>query len=93
MINTVLATVIIYTLAGCPFCAKAKKLLDEKNIHYQEIEVDYEDIVKRKEVAALAEGRTTFPQIFINDKSIGGCDDLYKLDSEGRVDQLLSEKK
>lgn len=91
MINTVLATVIIYTLAGCPFCTKAKKLLDEKNVNYQEIEVDYEDTAKRKEVAILAEGRSTFPQIFINSKSIGGCDDLYKLDNEKKLTELLSK--
>jgi len=92
MLNTVLATVIIYTLAGCPFCAKAKKLLDEKNIHYQEIEVDYKDTVKRKEVTQLAEGRTTFPQIFINGKPIGGCDDLYALDDKDQLDEILSKK-
>lgn len=91
MLNTVLATVIIYTLANCPFCTKAKKLLKAKNLNYQEIEVDYKDIVQRQAIAKLAENRSTFPQIFINSKAIGGCDDLYKLDNEGKLAKLLSE--
>lgn len=82
-------TVIIYTLTYCPYCTKLKKLLDQKNIPYQEIIVDNYNDKQRLELQAKANGQRTLPQIFINDKHIGGCDALHKLEEEGKLDELV----
>ncbi|BFD45398.1 MAG: glutaredoxin 3 [Rickettsia endosymbiont of Sergentomyia squamirostris] len=82
-------TVIIYTLTYCPYCTKAKKLLNQKNIPYQEIIVDNYSDKQRLELQAKANGQRTLPQIFINDKHIGGCDALHKLEEEGKLDELV----
>jgi glutaredoxin 3 len=82
-------SVIIYTKSTCPYCHAAKKLLTEKQAAFEEI-----DILKHPDQRALmierAHGRTTVPQIFINDAHIGGCDDLYALDEQGKLDPLLA---
>lgn len=89
MNKTILHTIIIYTLAHCPYCIKAKALLDDKNVAYQEIEVsNFTDIEKNK-LIQKAGGKKTVPQIFIDNIHIGGCDALYELESEGRLDKLL----
>lgn len=80
--------VIIYTKSICPYCVKAKNLLDRKKIAYSEIDVASSDEI-RQEMIMKANGRMTVPQIFINDLHIGGCDDLYQLESEGKLDPLL----
>ncbi len=82
-------TVIIYTLTYCPYCTKVKKLLDQKNIPYQEIIVDNYSDKQRLELQAKANGQRTLPQIFINDKHIGGCDALHKLEEEDKLDELV----
>lgn len=79
--------VTIYSTKICPYCIKAKALLDRKQVSYQEIYVD-NDPTLREEMERLS-NRRTVPQIFINDKSIGGCDDLYSLESSGELDKLL----
>ncbi|WP_419419132.1 glutaredoxin 3 [Legionella sp. D16C41] len=84
-----MANVIIYTTEYCPYCRRAKQLLDSKNVSYKEIRVD-EEPGKREEMMAKS-GRRTVPQIFINDQAIGGCDDLHALESQGRLDQLLKD--
>jgi glutaredoxin 3 len=84
-----MAKVEIYTTAVCPYCVTAKQLLKQKNIAYIEIRVD-EDSVKRDEMIQRS-GRRTVPQIFINDKSIGGSDDLYALEKQGKLDDLLKQ--
>ncbi len=73
--------VIIYTTPVCPYCVRAKSLLKSKNITYTEIDVSDEN--EREKMIKLANGRRTVPQIFIDDKHIGGCDDLYALDKQG----------
>lgn len=82
--------VSIYTTAGCPYCIKAKRLLDEKGVEYHELHVD-----KNPELAVEAReksgGRRTVPQIFINDYNVGGCDELYALDKENKLDALLKD--
>lgn len=79
----------IYTKQTCPYCVRAKQLLDQKNVKYVEIRVD--ENPKDLEMMLLrAEGRRTVPQIFINDRGIGGCDDLYALNTAGKLDALLS---
>ncbi|NES65746.1 MAG: glutaredoxin 3 [Okeania sp. SIO2D1] len=78
----------IYTWLSCPFCIRAKALLDKKQVNYQEYAIDGDD-VEREKMTVRANGRRSLPQIFINDQHIGGCDELYGLESEGKLDQLL----
>ncbi|MGF1568482.1 MAG: glutaredoxin 3 [Nodosilinea sp.] len=82
------ATVEIYTWQTCPYCIRAKLLLWWKGVNFTEYKIDG-DGGARIRMAARAEGRRTVPQIFINDSPIGGCDDLYALDSAGQLDPLL----
>ncbi len=79
--------VVIYTTKICPYCVKAKRLFASKNISYTEIDV--ENAVEREKMLAKSHGKRTVPQIFINDKHIGGCDDLYKLEQEKKLDAML----
>lgn len=79
--------IVIYSSAYCPFCLKAKELLDSKGVTYTEITVDGHP-EKREEMIAKS-ARRTVPQIFINSQHIGGCDDLYALDQQGQLDKLL----
>ncbi|WP_354624598.1 glutaredoxin 3 [Psychromonas sp. MME2] len=83
-----MATVIIYTTAWCPYCIKAKKLLDDKQIEYTEINVSESDA--RAKMVALTGGRTV-PQLLINGQSTGGCDELYALERSGKLDELLQK--
>ncbi len=78
----------IYTWSTCPFCLRAKSLLNQKQIEFIEYCIDG-DNQARQEMSQRANGRTSLPQIFINDQHIGGCDDLYSLESEGKLDNLL----
>jgi glutaredoxin 3 len=82
-----MAKVIVYTKNNCPYCAWAKQLLDSKKIGFQEINVE-DDPAKRNEVERLS-GRRTLPQIFINDQSIGGYDDLSALVKSDKLNNLL----
>lgn len=82
--------IVIYTLSSCPFCIRAKELFDSKGIKYKEIVTDGNSEL-REEAKTLSGGKTTVPQIFINNVSIGGCDDLYAAEANGKLDQLLSE--
>ncbi len=78
----------IYTRDMCGFCARAKKLLKNKNIKFEEYNIWQED--KRKpEMIKRANGATSVPQIFINNDHIGGCDDLMALEKAGNLDKLL----
>ena len=86
-----MAKVIVYSADYCPYCVRAKDLLQRKGISFEEIHVD-EDPQKREEMIQKS-GRMTVPQIFINDKPIGGFDDLYALEKQGQLDQLLTEEK
>lgn len=82
-------TVEIYTWRSCPFCIRAKRLLDQKGIEYTEYAIDGDEAA-RSEMSKRADGRRSLPQIFINDHHVGGCDDLFALDTEGGVEPLLS---
>ena len=79
----------IYTKSFCPYCWRAKHLLDGKGIEYQEIAVDYGGQT-REQMIERANGRMTVPQIFIAGRHIGGCDDLVALEREGRLDELIA---
>ncbi len=81
----------IYTTAVCPYCIRAKALLEAKGVSYTEIRVD-QDPKRMKEAVSRSGGRMTVPQIFINGKHVGGCDDLVELDSNGTLDTLLSKE-
>jgi len=82
-----MANIEIYTKATCPFCHRAKALLDQKGVNYQEIPIDGD--ADMREVMIKRSGRTTVPQIFIDTQHIGGCDDLFALDGRGGLDPLL----
>lgn len=83
-----MAKIEIYTTSICPFCHAAKKLLTDKGADFLEISLTQEPHL-RDRMAERANGGRTVPQIFINDAHIGGCDDLYALDSKGELDPLL----
>lgn len=78
----------IYTWSSCPFCIQAKALLDHKGVEYTEYAIDGDEDA-RAEMSQRANGRRSLPQTFINDQHIGGCDDLYALDTQGKLDSLL----
>ena len=83
-----MAKIEIYTSRLCGFCARAKLLLEQKGLEYEEIDVD--DAPGQKELMVdRAKGAQTVPQIFINDVHIGGCDDLYGLEAEKQLEALL----
>jgi glutaredoxin 3 len=83
------ATVEIYTKASCGFCTRAKRMLEMKKIDYREIAVDRGG-APREEMIQRANGRSTVPQIFINGRHVGGCDDLMALEYDGKLDALLA---
>lgn len=82
------AKVEIYTWSMCPFCIRAKALLDKKGVDYTEYCIDGDETA-RAEMAERANGRRSLPQIFIDDQHVGGCDDIHALNSRGKLDSLL----
>ena len=78
----------IYTKFGCGYCARAKRLLDEKSVNYREHDITMSD-EKRQEMMKRAPQSRTVPQIFIDDAHIGGSDDLAALEKAGKLDELL----
>ncbi|HTD74259.1 MAG TPA: glutaredoxin 3 [Steroidobacteraceae bacterium] len=79
--------VTMYVSDWCPYCQRAKSLLAEKQIVFSEVNV--EDDVKFREEMMARSNRRTVPQIFIGDKHVGGCDELYALDHSGELDRLI----
>ena len=86
-----MANVEIYTKPTCPFCIRAKALLDQRSVAYQEIDVSNNPSLQQA-MAERADGRYTVPQIFIDNVGIGGCDDLHALDANGKLTLLLQPK-
>jgi glutaredoxin 3 len=82
--------ITIYTTRTCPYCRRAKDLLQKKNLPYTEISVDG-DPAARAQMTERAHGRSTVPQIFFGEHHVGGSDDLYELHYDGKLDQLLAE--
>jgi glutaredoxin 3 len=78
----------IYTKWGCPYCVRAKALLDAKGVAYEEHDVTMGG-PKRAEMLARAPGAATVPQVFVNDQALGGSDDIHALDRAGKLDPLL----
>ena len=87
--DSVLARVVMYGTRACPYCDAARRLLLKKGSHYDDIRVD-EHPELRVEMRARGGGHTV-PQIWINSRHIGGCDDLYALEATGELDRLLAE--
>lgn len=83
-----MAKVEIYTTPFCPYCSRAKALLGQKGVDFQEYDVSM-DYAEREKMRDRANGGHTVPQIFIDDQHIGGCDDMFALDRAGRLDPLL----
>ncbi len=82
-------TVEIYSKTTCSYCWRAKQLLKSKDVDYREIVIDFGG-PDRLAMIQRAHGRTTVPQIFIDGRHIGGCDDLFALERAGRLDQLIA---
>lgn len=83
-----MSKVEIYTWSSCPFCIRAKGLLNKKGVEYAEYCIDG-DSEAREEMTVRANGSRSLPQIFIDDQHIGGCDDIYALEFQGELDPLL----
>jgi glutaredoxin 3 len=83
------AIVEIYTKTFCPYCWRAKDLLEQKGIDYHEVAVDFGGAEKQTMIQR-ANGRTTVPQIFIRGRHIGGCDELMSLERVGKLDELVA---
>ena len=79
----------IYTKFGCPFCYRAKALLDSKGVEYVEYDISG-DAAKREEMTDRAPGARTVPQIFLGNVAIGGSDDLHALERSGKLDSMLT---
>lgn len=84
-----MSKITIYTTPICPYCSRAKSLLKRKGAQFEEIDV-FMDADARREMEDKAAGCHTVPQIFIGEKHVGGCDDLYALDAHGELDPLLA---
>ena len=83
-----MAKVEIYTWSTCPFCIRAKSLLESKDIAYTEYCIDGDEQAREK-MTTRANGSRTLPQIFINDNHVGGCSELYQLEANKELDPLL----
>ena len=79
----------IYTWQYCPFCIRAKSLLNKKNIDFIEYKIDGDESAREK-MSERSNGKRSLPQIFIDNNSIGGCDDLYSLEEENKLDSLIA---
>lgn len=80
--------IVVYCTPFCPYCIRAKMLLENKGIEFSELRVD-KDPALRGEMEQRS-GRTSVPQIFIDDFHVGGCDELYAMESEGKLDDFLT---
>lgn len=83
-----MAEIVIYTRKMCGFCSAAKKLLNKKGQSFREFDATFDAALKQEMIQKS--GRRTFPQIFINGTHVGGCDDLFALDSSGKLDKMLA---
>lgn len=81
-------SVVVYTQMMCGYCSSAKKLLKSKGVEFTEIDVTFKPSV-RKDMTEKAGGKTSTPQIFIGETHVGGCDELYAMEDDGKLDPLL----
>lgn len=82
-----MSSVVIYSTGYCPYCVRAKMLLKQKNVAFEDIRIDI-DANRRSEMVQRS-GRTSVPQIFIDEFHVGGCDDLFALEQKGELDSRL----
>jgi glutaredoxin 3 len=80
----------IYTRPFCPYCHRALQLLTAKGVDFREIDDAYADAAKKRAMVERAGGGSTFPQIFIGERHVGGCDELMALERRGELDGLLA---
>lgn len=85
-----MANVEVYTWTTCPFCHRTKQLLEKKGVNYTEYVIDGDETARDAMVARGNDGRRSVPQIFINDRHVGGNDALYALERQGTLDELLN---
>jgi glutaredoxin 3 len=83
-------TVEIYTWQTCPYCKKAKALLDKKGVIYTEHKVDGDEAARDVMAARGTDGKRSVPQIYVNNQHLGGCDAIHQLEAEGKLDALLN---
>jgi glutaredoxin 3 len=83
-----MSSIVVYSKAYCPFCVRAKALLDSKGVNYKEFDIGLQPEL-RDEMIAKANGGYTVPQIFIGEQHIGGCDDLMALERQSKLDDML----
>ncbi len=79
--------ILIYTTSWCPYCSRARALLESKSVAFEEIDIDARPEARAEMIRRS--GRTSVPQIFVGETHVGGCDDLHSLDASGRLDALL----
>lgn len=84
-----MAAVVIYSTPWCPYCIRAKRLLNEKGAAFTDIDVSGDPALRQEMIQRS--GRSTVPQIWIGEQHVGGCDDLYALERQRRLDELLSK--
>jgi glutaredoxin 3 len=84
-----MTSIVIYTKASCPFCHMAKDLLRKKGLAFEEIDVTGRP-AEQQAMSVKANGRRTVPQIFIGATHVGGCDDLYELEAQGKLTNFLA---
>ena len=82
--------VTIYTRPFCPYCSRALALLKDKGVAFTEIDDAFADAAKKRAMVERANGGSTFPQIFVGERHIGGCDDMMALERTGELDRLLA---
>ena len=86
-----MAAVTLYTRPLCPYCVRAVSLLKKKGVDFEEIDAGF-DAAKKQEMVQRANGARTFPQIFIGDLHVGGCDEMMALERAGKLDDVLREQ-
>jgi len=86
------ATIVIYTWDHCPYCRKALALLDSKALKYQQIKLDGDEEAREQMSLKTKGNRKSVPQIFINDVSVGGCDDIHALDASGELESMVQKQ-
>jgi glutaredoxin 3 len=86
-----MAAVTLYTRPLCPYCVRAVSLLKQKGVDFEEIDAGF-DVKKKQEMVQRANGAKTFPQIFIGDIHVGGCDEMMALERAGKLDALLRDQ-
>jgi glutaredoxin 3 len=83
-------TIEIYTWQTCPYCKKAKALLDKKGVIYTEHKIDGDEAARDTMAARGTDGKRSVPQIYVNNQHLGGCDAIHQLEAEGKLDALLN---